>query len=103
MQLNTTEVYKFIVVSNYCTSDRDKWIFLDYLWKILLHLLKWTNFKIVTGKDVNVRFNVTTDKWSITMLLDLLRQFNTSYHNDQLTCDNACLDNVFSNIDKVDV
>lgn len=48
-----------------------------------------------------MQFNVSTEKWSVTMLLNLLRQFGILYHNEQLTHDKACLDNVFSNIDKV--
>lgn len=92
------DTYKIIVVCVYHTPDGDVNTFLKRLNDFLNYLeYFWPNHKICFGGDLNSKFDVTTSKTTVTELLNLMRQHNLYYCNDQPTRGSACLDNVFSN------
>ena len=91
---------KLIIVTVYRSPDGDPNIFLDNLEKLLIFLGNWNMYRIVIGGDVNSHFDVNTEKRSVGELLNLLRQFNYSVINYKPTRGSACLDNIFSNVDR---
>lgn len=53
------------------------------------------------GGDVNSMFDVAREKQqSVAEIRNLLRQYNFIYTNTSATIGSACLDNVFTNMDR---
>lgn len=62
---------------------------------------KWKTFNIVIGGDVNSAFDETREKQqSVAEIRNLLRQYNFICTNFSATRGSACLDDVFTNVDR---
>lgn len=86
---------KLIVVSLYHSPAGNPLIFLDCTENFLNYISRWSNYNIIIGGDLNINFDVSTNKKTVKCLLDLMRQYNFYYLNKSPTRGKNCLDNVF--------
>jgi len=90
-----------IVVSIYRAPSGIPRIFIEKLEELLIYLHKWKNWNIVIGGDINSHFDVSKEKPSVTELKNLLSQFNCHCANKKPTRGDACLDNIFTNLESI--
>lgn len=86
---------KTIVLSVYHSPNGNANEFLIILEHLLHFIAKWSNYDIILGGDLNDKFNVKNNTKTVMELLNLFKQHNFYYLNDQPTRGNKCLDNVF--------
>ena len=92
------EKLRLIIVSLYRSPNGNPEIFLRNLEKLFLFLGKKKKYKVIMGGDINAHFDVNTYKKSVTDFKNILRQFDYAVCNYKPTRQNACLDNIFTNL-----
>lgn len=100
------EVFKLVVIVIYRSPKGDESLFLEKL-ECMLNFFSsshWKKYKIVLGGDLNSSFDVNEpQKQSVVSFKNLLRQFNFELANRKPTRGRACLDNIFTNLDRTNI
>lgn len=86
---------KLLIVSLYHSTAGDADIFRNTLGRFLLFTSKWSKNTILIGGDLNINFDITTEKRTPKDFLNILRQYDFNYLNRKPMRGNNCLDNVF--------
>lgn len=94
---------KLFIVSIYHSTAGDAGVFLDMLDRFLLFTSKWSKYTILIGGDLNINFDITTEKNTAKEFLNILRQYNFNCLNKKPTRGKNCLDNVFINRQELNV
>lgn len=96
------ENLKLIIIVIYRSPSGNPQTFLDNIDNLLtsFSVPKWQKFSIIIGGDFNSSFDVTRTEQSVIEIKNLLQQFNLVFINSSPTRGLACLDNIFTNIDK---